>query len=82
LAAEQGYPDSQSALGELYWNGRGVPRNPVQAYKWVNLAAARYPPGEVRARAIQQRDGMAGSMSAQQLYEAQRLAHQWQPRTP
>jgi TPR repeat protein len=40
-AAEQGHADSQSNLGILYVNGRGVPQNYVQAAQWFRKAAAQ-----------------------------------------
>ncbi len=39
-AAQQGDADAQCRLGLMYANGRGVPQDYVQAYKWLNLAAA------------------------------------------
>ncbi|MEQ1511810.1 MAG: hypothetical protein ABL934_03930 [Lysobacteraceae bacterium] len=32
---------SQGMVAEMYWNGQGVPRDPVQAYVWMDLAAER-----------------------------------------
>jgi hypothetical protein len=32
---------SQGMVAEMYWNGEGVPRDPVQAYIWMDLAAER-----------------------------------------
>ncbi len=81
LAAEQGNPDSQLALGKLYHSGAGLPIDLVQAYKWYNLAAAGFSPGKARRDAADRRDALARGMSAQQLNEAQRLAQQWQPKT-
>ena len=38
-AAEKGNPDAQRELGEMYLVGEGVPRNPIEAMKWLRLAA-------------------------------------------
>jgi TPR repeat protein len=82
LAAEQGYPDSQLALGKIYQGGGGgLAVDLVQAHKWYNLAAARFPPGKARSDAAGYRDALARGMSAWQLNEAQRLALEWQPHT-
>ncbi len=70
------------ALGILYRNGRGVPGNRVQAHKWFNLAAANFPPGQDRATAAERRDRVARGMTAGQIAEAQRLAHEWRPKAP
>ncbi len=32
---------SQGMVAEMYWNGQGTPRDPVQAYAWMDLAAER-----------------------------------------
>lgn len=32
---------SQGMVAEMYWNGEGTPRDPVQAYIWMDLAAER-----------------------------------------
>jgi len=32
---------SQGMVAEMYWNGQGTPRDPVQAYIWMDLAAER-----------------------------------------
>jgi TPR repeat protein len=37
--AEQGDAEAQLALGYVYWNGKGVPQDYVQAVKWFRKAA-------------------------------------------
>ena len=32
---------SQGMVAEMYWNGQGAPRDPVQAYVWMDLASER-----------------------------------------
>jgi hypothetical protein len=39
--AEQGLADAQTNLGLMYEYGEGVPKDYVQAYMWLNLAAAQ-----------------------------------------
>src|SRR5208283_3265817 len=39
-AAEQGNVLAQFRLGAMYAEGRGVPRDSVLAYMWLNLAAS------------------------------------------
>ncbi len=39
LAAEQGHAEAQSALGNMYRDGRGVPRDDAEALKWWRKAA-------------------------------------------
>ena len=40
LAAKQGNSEAQSRLGALQVIGYGLPKDPVQAYAWLNLAAS------------------------------------------
>ena len=37
--AEQGNADAQHALGIMYFNGDGIPKNPTEAANWYRLAA-------------------------------------------
>ncbi len=38
-AAEQGDASAQYSVGDMYFEGRGVSRDNVQAVKWYRLAA-------------------------------------------
>ena len=40
-AARKNYPDAQYALGKMYWEGLGVPKNPQTAEKWMRKSAAQ-----------------------------------------
>jgi TPR repeat protein len=42
-------PEAQYQLGKLYLDGTGVPKNPLQAARWLQLAANK---GEYRAQAL------------------------------
>jgi TPR repeat protein len=39
MAAEQGMPEAQMALAEIYRTGRGVPRDEAAARRWYEQAA-------------------------------------------
>ena len=80
LAAEQGDPSAQSSLGLMYHEGQSVPQDFVRAHKWVNLAASRST-GEKREKRVEARDLVADKMTPEQVAEAQRLAHEWKPKT-
>lgn len=41
-AAEKGDPQAQMALGDAYYNGRGVQRSYTEAQMWYDKAAANY----------------------------------------
>ena len=78
---EQGDINAQFNLAVMYANGFGVPRDYVQTYKGINLAASRTTlvaeAGDYRSA----RDDLAENMTASQVAEAQRLARECQPKT-
>ena len=43
-AADQGYAIAQSNMGNIYFNGWGVPQNYEEAVKWYRLAAEQGDP--------------------------------------
>lgn len=75
--AAQGDGDAQFMLGDLYARGEGTAPDPVKAYQWYELAAARGVPGAAAAR-----DQLALGMSPAQVGEARVKARQWQPASP
>jgi TPR repeat protein len=81
-AAEQGLAQAQNGLGLIYASGQGVPQDYVLAHKWFNLAASRSPPGELRDKAVSNRDLVAYLMNPAQIAEAQRLTREWTPKAP
>jgi TPR repeat protein len=75
-AADTGDDYAQYHMGIMHMNGQGgLPRDVVRAYMWLDLAAMRGHLG-----AAMWRDKLAGSMSAAQIAEAQKLAREWKPR--
>jgi TPR repeat protein len=68
-AANKGNPDGMLELGRLYRDGVAVPKNTVQAYIWLNRSAALH-----NRTAVQERDLIAGTLSAEKLKEAQSLS--------
>ena len=46
-AADQGKPEAQAAVGEIYLSGKGVPKNYVKAMDWLMKAADQ---GNVQAQ--------------------------------
>ena len=67
--AEQGHAEAQLYLGIMYSQGRGVPKDFVQAYRWYTLAADQ---GDGLALKFQ--NLLEKSLTLEQLAEAQRLA--------
>ncbi|NIM62514.1 MAG: hypothetical protein GTO30_12975 [Acidobacteria bacterium] len=71
-AARRGQADAQRKLGLICANGTGVPRDDVQAYRWLNLAAAA---GDTHAGNL--RDDLSRRMTREQIAEAQRISSEW-----
>lgn len=70
--AENGNPGAQYNLGFNYLQGKGVPKDLVQAYFWFDLAARKG-----RGIAQQLRDGIANKMTAEQIADAKSRARKW-----
>ncbi len=75
LLAEKGHAQAQVNLGIIYSQGRGVPKDDVQAYGWYILAG-----GQGNDLAEEFKDHLEKSMTLDQLAEAQRLAREWKPK--
>lgn len=73
--ADQGLVEAQFALGFMYANGEGVPKDYVQAYMWSNLGAAGG--NELGGK---NRDLYATHMTPAAIEEAQRLSREWKPK--
>jgi TPR repeat protein len=71
-AAEQGSGDAMRTLGRMYQSGAGVDKNEVQAFMWLDLAAA-----ENDASGTELRNAMLKSMSPDKLAEARNLSDKW-----
>ncbi len=75
LLANQGHAQAQVNLGIMSSQGRGVPKDSVQAYVWYTLAASQ---GDDLAEKFKAH--LEKSMTLDQLAEAQRLAREWKPK--
>jgi TPR repeat protein len=75
LAAEAGDGLAQYNLGQRYRIAKGVPQDLVEAYKWLSLAAAQGTPD-----AAKERDAMKGSLTREQISEAQRRVREFVPK--
>lgn len=69
--AEQGNAVAQYKLGVMHANGRGVPRDFISAYKWLNIAGAQGNENAVRGR-----DAVARRMTPAEIETAQKLARE------
>jgi TPR repeat protein len=73
-AADQGNAEAQNFVSDMYFDGKGVKQDYVQAYMWINLAAAKGNPDYGEAR-----DAIAKKMTPEQIVEGKRLAAAWKP---
>src|SRR3546814_16448175 len=78
MAADQGHGEAQNDLGTLYYGGKGVGRDLVEAWKWFTLSLDRLG-GPERKYALRNRDALQKEMSREQLAEAKRRVAAWQP---
>lgn len=79
-AADQGDPTAQGTLGMLYALGQGVPRNDVEAYYWLDLAAAVKSPSQAQYAANRQNVGTRITVS--ELSDIQDRVAQWKAAHP
>ncbi len=77
LAARQGSSSAQSRLGALQVVGLGLPRDRVEAFAWMNLAASAGDP-----EVIALRDNLAGQLDPAQLSVGEALSRELPGRQP
>ena len=78
-AADQGWVPSQGMLAAIYSQGRGTAKDPVEAYKWLTIAA-QGAQGGVRDQVNAARNEFARSMNRAQLDDGLRAANDWVPK--
>jgi len=76
-AAKQGWVPSQRSLVAVYLQGQGVPKDLVQAYKWMTVAMEGTQVGTERLQTGRARDEIAKSMTHDQVEQASQLAREW-----
>ncbi len=79
-AADQGEAGAQGTLGMLYTLGQGVPRSDVEAYYWLDLAAAVKGPNQEQYAANRQNVGTR--ITADELEEVQERVAAWKAKHP
>jgi TPR repeat protein len=72
MAAAQGDTDSQVQLGQIYAAGKGVPKDIVLAYAWLNLASSNG-----NAKAKDSLNLIESQLTSSERSEAQRLSSNW-----
>jgi hypothetical protein len=79
-AAEQGDADAQGTLGVLYSMGQGVPQSDVEAYFWLDLAAAVKGPNQEKYAANCQMVGQ--HITADELSDVEDRVEKWKAAHP
>ena len=73
-ASARGNAQSRTALGRKYYNGDGVPTDPVVAYMYLTLGSGL---GDNSGAGLMNRIEL--ELTPTQLDEARRLARNWRP---
>lgn len=73
-AASLGHVRAQLYMGHFYAKGKVVERDPVEAYKWYQLAAWNR-----NSLASTARDQLAANLTPKQMAEAKNRAREWEP---
>jgi hypothetical protein len=76
LAPGHASPKAQSSPAAKYNPGSGIPKDYIEAHKWMSLAAARAT-GDNQRRFADARDSLAKDMTPEQIAEAQKRATEW-----
>ncbi len=79
-AADQGDATAQGTLGTLYTLGQGVPRSDVEAYFWLDLAAAVKGPSQAQYAANRQIVGTR--ITADELADVEDRVAKWKAAHP
>ena len=85
MAAEKGHPQALIWLGDAYAEGKGVPKDYVEAHKYYDLAASQARQGELelsgvyRDLADKKKRELASRMTTAEIAEAQKSAREWKP---
>ncbi len=75
--AAAGDARAQHVVGLMYSIGEGVRQDDVQAYMWIDLAAANFSSTTNRNRAARFRQRIAERLSPEQLRRARHMAQAW-----
>jgi TPR repeat protein len=73
-AANQDYADAQYEAGRCYRDGKGVSADPVEAFKWFDVAAKK---GHIIAKVF--RDQLVLKLNSDQITAGQHRADQFRP---
>ena len=75
-AAEQGHHGAFRDMGNMYWKGLGVEKNHIMAYMWIKLAVLH---GDKESEGVL--TTVSEGMPPASIAKAERMAHQWKPKS-
>ena len=76
-AADSGFAIAQTELGEMYFAGKGVQRDPKESRKWLEKAAeARYPRAKLDLLQLKMIDGDTPANIGQEVFNILRSSMQ------
>jgi TPR repeat protein len=84
-SAEGGYVVAEFSIGDMYASGKGLPKDPVLGYMWLDLASKHATQTDivdatVGAFARAGRDLWAAEMTPEQIADAKQRVSEWKPR--
>ena len=80
--AEQGHSSGMVLIAGMYYQGRGVARDTINAYMWAELGVIYAKDDEEYAKATKFRNEIATHMTAQEINEGRGRTKDWQPGKP
>jgi hypothetical protein len=80
--AEQGHSSGMVLIASMYYQGRGVAKDNINAYMWAELGVIYAKDDEEYDKAITFRNEITPHMTEEDIDEAHRLTKDWQPGKP
>jgi len=77
--AEQNWRSAQHMLGNLYYNGRGLEKNDLLAYKWLSIASRDNL--NLAESVLKKRKQLQARLSDMHLQQVEQWIENWQPKT-
>jgi TPR repeat protein len=77
-AAETGYAPAQRRLAAVYFNGHGLERDSIAAFKWISLAERSWPAAS-RADLVREKARIAAALNAEELALSKLQIRAWRP---
>ncbi len=81
-SADAGFAPAQRRLAVVYFNGQGIEKDAVNAFKWISLAERTWP-AATRADLVREKSRIAAVLTPEDMEQAKASIRTWRPtRTP